>query len=336
MILTSIKSFMKNQKLLFAVFIILQILAVISTQYAFLGNTQRENDWIIYVEEATLFSVEFENGITKNKINKSIEQLTKEYEKEIISISIDLDDNIRAYYFGQNKVVNYGSSNLVDNNIIVSTNKEISQGKQIGEFFKTNTKTFNVIGLRTDSSYNEIFIGAIDDSLRIHTINIVLSYLPTISQKKAFLGYLQGIFPEANISPPIERSSHTESHHSSELILTITLLALSIVNIIFIFKYVIYKRQKAYIISRLCGATKKQIFVDTLVEYLLYCVSTSIIATANTKLIIIPIFYKSVYISINTLIIPIGIFLAMCICIIIPVLIKNSNLHILQNKVVKS
>lgn len=335
MILTSIKSFFVSQKLLFVIFILLQIFAVVSTQYAFLDIIKKENDRIIYVEEATLFIVDFNESTSITDINSKIDKIVSDYSKKLTAISIDsTTDNLRAYFFGQNKVVNYGSSNFDVNDIIVSTNQEISGNVELGEKFCSAIGEFNVTGLRIDAPYNEILLSAVNDSFEINSLNITLSFLPSISQKDNFSKYLQSIFPNANIVEPVNRNMHNEALFSSKIQLTISLLALTAINIIYIFRYVIYKRQKTYIISRLCGATKKHIFIVTFLEYMIYSVVSSCVATLLTVFIIIPIFYESVYFTLSSIILPVLLFFIICICIILPLLIKNSNLRMLQNKVV--
>lgn len=336
MILTSIRNFIKNQKLFFAIFIILQILAVISAQYSYLDNIQKENDWIIYVEEATIFKVEFSEDIKISQLNSHIQKIQNNYRNKISSISIDIDDgNLRAYYFGQNKVINYGKTEIFANDIIISTNTNISNGKQLGDVFETSAKKFNVTSLRTNAPYNEILLESVNDDFNINSLNITLSFLPKISQRMAFTEYLQELFPNGNVIEPNHRSSSTEAKFSSELTSSICLLLLTIVNIIFMFRYIILKRKKSYIIARLCGATKKQIFITTLTEYFIYCLTSCLFATFITKIVIMPIFYDEVFFSLDALLLPACAFMMMCICTILPLLVQNSKLHMIQNKVVK-
>lgn len=336
MILTSIRNFIRNQKLLFAVFIILQILAVVSIQYAYLGNVQKENNWIIYIEEATLFRVGFSEEIKISQLNDIIYKIKDKYGEKLTAISIDIDDgNLRAYYFGQNKVVNYGKTDISSDDVIVSTIADVSNCKQLGDIFETTTKNFNVAALRTDVPYNEILLESVTDEFNIKTINITLSFLPTVSQRMEFTEYLQGIFPSGNIVEPKTRSLTNEAKFSSELISVVVLLILTIINIIFIFRYVITKRKKYYTISRLCGATKAQIFVATLSEYFVYCFTSCLIATFITKTIVVPVFYTGTFFTWNVIVLPVVVFMAMCICIILPLLVKNSNLHMIQSRMVK-
>lgn len=336
MILTSIKSFIKTQKLLFTIFILLQILAVASAQYAYIGNTKIKNDWIIYVEEATCFTVEFEEPVRISQISSAAEKIKGDYNKKLTAISIDIPDgNLRAYYFGQNKVVSYGASAVSVNDIIISTDQHISSGKQLGGIFETNAAVFDVVGLRTNVLYNEILIQAVDNSFEIGSVNIMLSFLPTLSQKNEFCKYLQELFPDTIIIAPEERSGYTESYSSSQMLVNAMLLSLSVINIIFIFRYVIGKRRKMYFVSRLCGASKRQIFMITFAEYMVYCVFSCFIASLITKLVIIPVFYNEVYFTWDMVGFPVIVFFIVCISVTTPLLVKNSNLNTPQNKAVK-
>ncbi len=336
MILTSIKSFIKTQKLLFTIFILLQILAVASAQYAYIGNTKIKNDWIIYVEDATCFTVEFKEPVRISQISSAVEKTKGDYGEKLAAISIDiLHDNLRAYYFGQNRVVSYGSSADSVNDVIISTTQEISNGKKLGDIFETKLNAFTVVGIRTNVFYNEILIEAVDNSFEIGSVNIMLSFLPTFSQKNEFCKYLQKLFPDTSIIAPEERSGYTESYGSSQKLINTLLLTLSIINIVFIFKYVITKRKKTYHIARLCGASKRQIFVMTFTEYFIYCGFSCILASLITKLVIIPVFYENVYFTWDMIVYPAIVFFIVCIFVTIPLLLKNSNLNIIQNKAMK-
>jgi len=331
MILTNINSFIKAQKLLFIIFILLQILAVVSTQYAYLGVLKQENDRLIYVEEATLFTVEFNEPITITSIKPIINKTLEDYPKKLTAISVDITDgNLRAFFFGQNKVVNYGSENAKNSDIIASTNKDVSNGVGLGDKFKSNTAEFNVVGLRTDAPYNEILITAVNDNFKISAVNIVLSFLPTVTEKEVFCEYLENSFSDATIIEPVNRNMHNESQFSSKMTLTISLLLLTVINIVFVFRYVIYKREKIYKISRLCGATKKYIFITTFTEHLIYNLISTVFATLITIFVIVPVFYQKMYFSFTSIIAPAIVFLIMCICITLPLLIKNCNLNMLK------
>ncbi len=335
MILTSIKSFFASQKLLFIIFILLQIFAVVSTQYAYIGIIEQENDRRIYVDDATLFIVEFSESTKINDIKTQIDEIVLSYDKKLASISIDSVKNyLRAYFFGQNEVVNYGTLNSNIDDIIISTNPDISGNVKLGETLNSYIGKFNVVGLRTDSTYNEIQLEAVTDDMDIMSINILLSYLPSVTQKNEFCKYLNALFPQANIISPIDRDAHNEALFSSKLWLTISLFILAMINILYIFRYVIYKRKTVYTVSRLCGASKKYIFFSTLFEYMIYCVFSGCIASLITKFIIIPMFYKSLYISPLYILLPLLFFFTLCICITVPILIKNSNTSMVQNKAV--
>ncbi len=326
MVFTSIKSFIRFQKPLFAVFIMLQVLALVFTQYAFLGNEKQQNDRLIYVENATLFTVEFENDTVISDISDAVESLAGYNPEDLAAVSVDIfNGNLRAYYFGQNKVVNYGTEFSSVDEVIASTDSEISSSAELNGISVFNGRTFKVVGMRTNVAYNEIPIDAVDDTFYINRINVVFSHLPKQSEKVNFTKYLQTLFPSASIAEPAPRSAETEQRLSSQLLLTVALSFLTVVNILFIFRYVLTKRKKTYIIARLCGATKLKVFVLTLSEYLIYTLFSVCAATVLSKYVTVPLLFGNAHCSAASFVIPAIAFPALCSVIIIPVLIKNCN-----------
>ncbi len=99
MILTCIKSLIRNEKMLFVIFILLQIIALVFTQYTFIDNEKKRNDNMVYVEKATEFSVEFDDGTILSSIDATVKQLNTDYGKELAAVSVNINGgNLRAFF----------------------------------------------------------------------------------------------------------------------------------------------------------------------------------------------------------------------------------------------
>ncbi len=218
------------------------------------------------------------------------------------------------------------------NDIIVSTTGEISDNRILNDTFTSCGTEFNVVGLRTASPYNEISLDAVSDSFEIESLSVVMSHLPNQHDKKALTLYLQNAFPFASIIEPINRSTATEQAFSLQMLMTLSLSFLTVINILFIFRYVIAKRKRTYIISRLCGATKTRIFLLTFSEYLIYNGFSACIATLISKFLIVPLFFGDGYYSASTFILPALLFFALCAGIAIPFLMKNCNIKMTDKR----
>ncbi len=326
MILTYIKSFLHFRKVLFSVFLIMQIIAVVSIQYAFIRNEKNENHRKVYIEQATAFSVEFYNEKHLSDIYGKTSELIDGYENKLASVCVDFTDgNLRAYFFGQTAVVNYGLALSAPTDVIVSTVADISGNKALSDTFTAGGTDFKVVGLRNSSTYNEILLSPSLDSLKIKKLNIVYSRLPDIKERAALTEKLEELFSDGNITAPEKRNYSKESSLSADSVMTFSFFVLAIINIWYIFRFVLQKRSDAYKISRLCGATKRHLFLFAFAEYLIYALISSITGALLTVTLIVPCFFDGIYYSLTNILFPIGIYLLVCMLVIAPFLIRSIN-----------
>ncbi len=86
---------------------------------------------------------------------------------------------------------------------------------------------------------------------------------------------LNGLFPGANISEPVERDYNLESIFSLGNILVYLVALLSAVNFIYIFYYILSQRRTMLTVYRLCGCSEKKLLLFSMGEILLISAAAS-------------------------------------------------------------
>ena len=284
-LLANIKRFIQKSSFLFAVFMITQTISVIALEYSFLSFRNQQIEYSTYSSGVASFTVNFKEGTTFSDISERIETIKNVVPSEMKQSYITVPNKCetRAYVFGQYQSILYGNDIKSQEDIIISHNDYQNDGIRIGDTVEIGDAVYNVVGVRM-FEYAEIPVQSIKNNDIVENFVIETKIIPNNKEIQNIVEALQNSFPEHSVSAPLERNMLSEYSLDSKTLTTFVLLMLAMINISYIFKIVISKRNSYYAISLCCGSTFRRMRTSLIAESLIYGFFAIVIGTVIFKL----------------------------------------------------
>ncbi len=285
MLLANIKRFIQKSSFLFAVFMITQTIAVIALEYSFLSFRNQQIEYSTYSSGVASFTVNFKEGTTFSDVSERIETIKNIVPSEMKQSYITVPNKCetRAYVFGQYQSVLYGNDIKSQDDIVIAHNEYQNNQVRIGDTVKIGDDIYNVVGVRL-FDYAEIPFQSIKNKDIVEKLVIETQTIPDNKEIASITEALQNNFSEFSVLAPSERNMLSEYSLDSKTLTTFVLLILSMINMSYIFKVVISKRNSYYAISLCCGSTFRRMRISLTAESLIYGFFAIIIGTLVFKL----------------------------------------------------
>ncbi len=283
-LLANIKRFIQKSSFLFAIFMITQTISVIALEYSFLNFRNQQIEYSTYSSGVASFTVFFDETTTFSDISKRTEEIKDIVPTELKQCYITVPDDCetRTYIFGQYQTVLYGDDIKSKNDIIIPHSEYQNKEIRIGDTVEIGNAIYNVVGVRM-FEYAEIPIQSIKNNDIVEKLVIETKTIPNSKEIQNITEALQNSFPEYIVLAPSERNMLSEYSLDSKTLTTFVLLILAMINISYIFKVVISKRNSYYAISLCCGSTFRKMRISLIAENLIYGFFAIIIGTVIFK-----------------------------------------------------
>lgn len=284
-LLANIKRFIQKSTLLFAVFMITQTISVIALEYSFLSFRNQQIEYSTYSSGVASFTVNFEEGTTFLEVSDRIDAIKNIVPSEMKQSYITVPNKCetRAYVFGQYQSVLYGNDIKSQDDIVIAHNEYQNNQVGIGDTVKIGDDIYNVVGVRL-FDYAEIPFQSIKNKDIVEKLVIETQTIPDNKEIASITEALQNNFSEFSVLAPSERNMLSEYSLDSKTLTTFVLLILAMINISYIFKVVISKRNSYYAISLCCGSTFRRMRTSLIAESLIYGFFAIVIGTVIFKL----------------------------------------------------
>lgn len=308
LVIDTIKNFVLQHKVIAVIICLLlgvSLLSVFLIASIVSGNIEQEKKSNQLLKQYSL--VDTKNNFQAYEENpflleENLNNITKEMQRfcnlkyvRIINNSdpsdLDIDAYTMEYMYNDNDVY-LGRDFTVkefenkDKKIVVSNLRR--SDILVGDKILVDETEYTVIGLSFELTHRIVYNNKI--RLPIHEIQISLEDIPTEKINENVVDVLEKYFPNLSITEPVK----TEKPSTGDTVLKFlfcSLFVLTLINIIFIYSYLLSLRKKNIIIMRVCGATKGKCVFLFLLEILI--ISTAVyIPTAFISRIVLPYLLK--------------------------------------------
>ncbi len=319
-----IKNYFKTNKMLFILFIVLQVVSILGIQYTYCTYKEAVNDRMIYVDEASTFTADFGDGLPFEHIKDKLSELTQE-DIQSVYLILSSDGEIRTYKNGQHLVVNYGRNFNKDNEAVISRDVSLSKDVPLGDTLTVLGRQYKAVGLRSYTDFIELPYLSLENTDTVYCVKVRLSVLPSGREVIQITERLSQLFDEASIEAPKERAVSREYSFDASRAKSYLLFALSILNTMFAFRYAVTKRKNIYVASSLSGASAVRLSFIIGAEYFLYSLFSVILGTLISYTLMLPFLFKNLS-GIKETVYPGAVFLLVCSVTLLPLLISfNRN-----------
>ncbi len=277
--------FFKNNKLLVGFLCLIQIISIFASLFVFSYFASYTNANKKYDGSKT-YTVSFNGAfIDDNTMLKEIEHFNNKCDLELnaVSIKANIDDTriMFDYLYYPNHIKHgryFNQDEFVTNkHVIISGDEGVIEEDKISI---CNDK-YTVIGTYSVGGYNILPISSINDVKHNNeSVSIVLDKYPDDDENNKIISQLTECFENAEIIYP-ERIKNIDSlWNDSTTIIYIGIFLLSMINVAFVYLYILEKNNKIIYIYRLNGATKTTcifllanvIFIIALISFVCGCI----------------------------------------------------------------
>jgi len=284
--LQNIRGLYRQSKLVFVLLLLslsVSILSVILI-YGFVVSPQRDNE--NYERETRTFSVGFSQVLLPQELQK-IEELYMQFHKELRFALITfegaeqqicaplgaLPKNLYGVFSGFDFLPQDFAQGVKQALLPEGLNRDGVEERQmkVGDTIELMGQRFEVIGF---SSADEIIVpfAALPKETRQSAVrlSLVLQQVPDAAQRQDWETRLQKLFPSAIVIAPAPRNMNTVSRDAMSAATSTLTGLLALLNVSYLYQYILRKRRKAYAILRFSGAQIGQINAVYLAELLLF------------------------------------------------------------------
>jgi hypothetical protein len=251
--------FSRKHKLIFSIIVIVQLISLVATIFVYFIYRVTSDpiiETIIRLREFTveLKNLDFAKNIeSANKLigaNRSvIDQLS--FRDDAMYLQIDFIFNeIYSTHIGGN-----GTYIKSDNEIVLSQQYENAYSYPIGSRIRFLGNYFTIVG-KTWGNYSIISASsAIDNTtIRPNRLIIYVKTIPTDLQIDSLNSEIIKYFPSGSVTPP--RKYEASDDALFQLLIMLSVFAISLLNVAYLYSYLLQAREKYIRIMRICGYSR--------------------------------------------------------------------------------
>lgn len=343
MVFRNIRSFIKNQPLIFALFTFLQITSILAVIFVY-GQVRSERIQVLqYMGTVSTFQVIFHQPTAYDNIGNILRDIDgyDPVDTDHIILSFEENDRIFTYYQGASAHIDIGEKSN-NNHTAVLHSYVLSDELQpeIGETIPALNRTFTLSGIRISPDAEEkieLPIAAVLPTDLVTKILIKLEQLPTIKTADEFFNFLNKSIPRADILRPEPRDYLSEYGVDAKLGICLATLLLVLLNISFLYQHILAERKNKFVILSICGFSAIRIAILLYVEIFIYFVIDLILSLLIWNLWLKPLLFSSTYhlFSGFDVMIPVSIYFLAITAVFVPKIMiyaKQSLLYLLHKE----
>ena len=273
----NLKKFVFSNKLIFIIFVLSLMISTIPVIYissVFQANKQEE---LKYNDSLKSYKVQLSKDYGKDELTKILNSILSDNKNNIKQIILYSDkDKIKSNFIYPDKqyqftqIGNYFKEidfQQGEHQIIINdTSNEISF--KTGDTYNIRKTSYKIIGIALINEYNEIPYKALDFLNGINRIFIKSEYIPSNNQANKMMEYLNSKITNANIEAPEKINYILSTKNVLEYSISIIVILLAMINISYLYRYILQRCKKQFAVMRICGCSKIKATLIFLLEVL--------------------------------------------------------------------
>lgn len=293
LLLQSVKSFFKENKVLSCLFVILLTVCLVGSYFGVNYVLCQAYEYNLYQLEQRTFTLAVRgNGIPD--ISRIIEAYPNEigaiYGETLLTTAEGNELTVMAYgyitelmgyegtipaSFGRNMT----AEELASGERVAFLEMKMADKDRIGDTVILNGEAYTVIGIANQT------ILPLASLTSIETVSIILMDIPTKDFTEEFSDFLREIHPASRVTASETADRKSFADFSPSLFPTAVLLLFGFLNLSYIYTYFLKMRKKQYTVYHICGASPMRIAGLCLGEIWLLVTGCMAVATAVYKII---------------------------------------------------
>lgn len=261
----NISSFIRRHPLVFFLFCAGQIVSILSVLliYGVVASPQKEDE--SYNLEIRTFEVTPSTEFHSNFVS-AINALLKSSSKELRTVTLAFEGktplHAEALYPSRNRFYVSRGDYLTKADFEQGRKKavvssQLHKGVAVGQRIPLAGGMYEVVGIFDSALYDEIPFSSLENYTGASLL-VTTQGVPTKSEADAFQKDLEGRFTGASVTLPKERNLETTARNLVQVVVSTAIGLLAIVNISYLYRYLLAQRKSTYAVWRICGCTAKK------------------------------------------------------------------------------
>lgn len=277
-LLKYLKLMFSEHKIMLALIISVQAVTCISLLFSYCQYRQSQFEAEKYFEISGNYEIQFQIATVKDVRNFLNNCKYSNFEK--IEITLDEEANVISVPFGKNLHVNYGNNFSSENakEVILPKKTQSDNNLSLDDEYTVLGENYKLVGMRADN-LTELNFNALPDNMNVCSMKISCISIPSKSEVEKTEEYIEAAFNKPIITTPQTRNLITETSFDTSILISVILAILSLINITFIYSYLLNQRKNSIAILKICGLCSKKSHAVCICEISIYIIISVFIAS---------------------------------------------------------
>ena len=206
-----------------------------------------------YISDITKFEIQFENPLRYDYVENTIKQINDDNISNIY-VYLNSEKSLMTCMIGETKEkVDFGRSPKNKNGIVMFNNFQ-NNDVQINEKITIDDNEYLITGIRIGCNFNEISIESLKENSLIYGINIFTKKVLLDHSVDKFSEEISNYFSNAEVIAPKVINKIYEKNNNYSIIILLIMILLVTLNVMYIYAFVIKKKENEINVYILCGA----------------------------------------------------------------------------------
>ena len=206
-----------------------------------------------YISDITKFEIQFENPLRYDYVENTIKQINDDNISNIY-VYLNSEKSLMTCMIGETKEkVDFGRSPKNKNEIVMFNNFQ-NNDVQINEKITIDDNEYLITGIRIGCNFNEISIESLKENSLIYGINIFTKKVLLDHSVDKFSEEISNYFSNAEVIAPKVINKIYEKNNNYSIIILLIMILLVTLNVMYIYAFVIKKKENEINVYILCGA----------------------------------------------------------------------------------
>ncbi len=274
--------FLNKHKILFLILCFIQIISIFASLFTlsfYTSSIELDKEY----DASKTFTVVFNDEISNKNLIFNLDNFKNENQLSIKKISIQSDNEDcflmfdciycpSNYKFGRY----FTQSEFEDNKNVIITSKDVFPNVLVGDYVLVEGKKFKVIGTNDYIEYNILPLSALNKVKHFNSkLSITLNKYPDISEFNSTLRALRNCFDKGEVYAPDRVEDNIFNNYT--VFIYIGVFLISIVNIAYVYRYILECNKKLIYIFRLNGASRIKCLIALLSVVLIFAIASFIV-----------------------------------------------------------
>lgn len=259
LIMKNLCGFIKN-KVVFVLFSMALVISLLVVLFIYSIFASINSQGMRFQTNYQVATIDFMEPAQKEMVSASMEELNRQRDDmaQVFFIFQDGENMITASFTGS--PYNYGGRYFSKKDLETGTALAILAASLYDEYHESgkitiNNQIYDILAF-SDRPFSEVPLKALPPETEIGAVQILFKNMLSQSMIKTLDKQIKSVFPNAYVALPSEPDLQSVSTNLYRSYVSLLIIILALINLSFLYRYILKKREKSYGVYRICGCSR--------------------------------------------------------------------------------